>query len=150
VPVELVHLELPLEVRDHAEPLHDRFRVPLARELDDELAKHVDLDVRETADGVAQEVDAFFDREHGLLVRWDTDDSDDDAVEDARRARDHVDVPVRHRVVGAGADRGDHPYTVMRAAPYLRDVRCSSGRAGSTRASVSRTTTPSSASRTGR
>src|SRR5262247_132068 len=36
-PVELVHLELPLEVGDHAETFHDHLRVPLAGELDDEL-----------------------------------------------------------------------------------------------------------------
>ena len=41
-------------------------------------------------------------------------------------------------------------YTVIRAAPYLRLVRCGSGSSGSTRASVSTTTTPSSASTAGR
>src|SRR5262249_2035145 len=34
-PVELIHLELPLEVRDDAKPLDDRLRLPLAREIDD-------------------------------------------------------------------------------------------------------------------
>src|SRR4249919_3500286 len=37
VAVELVHLGLPLEVRDHAEALDDRLRLPAARELDHEL-----------------------------------------------------------------------------------------------------------------
>ena len=36
------------------------------------------------------------------------DHADDDAVEDPCRARDHVDVAVRDRVVRAGRDRGDH------------------------------------------
>src|SRR5712691_444164 len=49
MPVQLVHLELPLEVRDDAQPLDDRLRLPLARELDDELAKDVDLDVVDRA-----------------------------------------------------------------------------------------------------
>src|SRR5581483_10845443 len=145
VAVQLVHLELPLEVGDHAQPLHDRLRLPFARELDDELAEHVHLDVLELSDRVAEERHALVDREHRLLVGGAADDADDDTVEDAGGARDHVDVPVRDRVVRAWADRGDHPYTVTRAAPYTRDVRSSSGSAGSTRASVSTTTTPSSA-----
>ena len=153
MPVELVHLELPLEVRDHAQPLHDRLRVPPARELDDELAEDVDLDVRQMRERVAQELDALVDLEHRLLVVRLADDADDDAVEDAGGARDHVDVTVRHGVVRAWADRGDHsgaPYTVMRAWPYLRLVRCLSGSSGSMRTSVSTTSTPSSASTAGR
>src|SRR5205814_3548031 len=49
-PVELVHLELPLEVRDHAEALDDRLRVPSAREVDHELAEDVDLDIAEAGE----------------------------------------------------------------------------------------------------
>src|SRR4051794_18781873 len=41
VAVELVHLELPLEVRGDAEALDDRLRLPAARELDDELLEDV-------------------------------------------------------------------------------------------------------------
>src|SRR4051794_8259769 len=96
--VQLVHLELPFEVRDHAQALDDRLRVPFARELDDELPEDVDLDVVDRADRVPEEVDPLLDREHRLLVRRGTDDADDDAVEDACRAPDHVDVPVGHRV----------------------------------------------------
>src|SRR6185437_17492 len=144
VPVQLVHLELPLEVGDHAQPLHDRLGLPPVCELDDELAEDVDLDVVDPADRVTEEGDALVDREHRLLVRGTADDADDDAVEDAGRARDHVDVAVRHRVVRARADRGDHSaasYTVIRTEPYFRLVRSASGSAGSTRASVSTTTT---------
>src|SRR4051812_1867756 len=148
--VQLVHLELPLEVRDDAQPLHDRLRVPLLRELDDELAEDVDLDVVEVRQRAVQELDALVDREHRRLVTRFADDSDDDAVEDSRGSRDHIKVPVRHRVVRARADGRDHPYTVIRAAPYFRDVRCGSGSSGSMRASVSTTTTPPSERTPGR
>ena len=47
VTVQLVHLELPLEVGDHAQALDDHLRLPAARELDDELGEDVDLDVLE-------------------------------------------------------------------------------------------------------
>src|SRR6185436_17959664 len=45
--VEPVHLELPLEVRDHPEPLDHRPRAVLAGEVDDQLAEDVDHDVVE-------------------------------------------------------------------------------------------------------
>src|SRR4051812_4067717 len=45
VTVELIHLELPLEVRRDAQALHDRLRLPAAGEVDDELLEDVDLDV---------------------------------------------------------------------------------------------------------
>src|SRR5258708_40307802 len=64
VPVQLVHLELPLEVRDDPEALDDRLRIPLACELDDELSEDVDLDVVDRADGMPEELDALVDREH--------------------------------------------------------------------------------------
>ena len=108
MPVELVHLELPLEVRHHAQPLHDRLCLPPSREVDDQLAEDVDLDVREMRERVAQELDALLDLEHRLLVVRRADDADDDAVEDARCAADHVEMPVRHGVVRAGTDRSDH------------------------------------------
>src|SRR4051812_14621517 len=55
--VELVHLELPLEVRDDAQALDDRPRFPAAGEVDDELAEDVDLDVLdEPVERLAQEV----------------------------------------------------------------------------------------------
>src|SRR4030095_4078942 len=48
--VELVHLELPLEVGDHSQALHDRLSAPLLREVDHEYAEDVHLHV----------VDAFY------------------------------------------------------------------------------------------
>src|SRR5439155_13814269 len=115
VAVELVHLELPLEVRHDAQALHDRLRLPPVREVDDELAEDVDLDVGQVRKRGMQEVDALLDREHRLLVARLADDSHDDAIEDAGGASDHVDVTVRHRVVRAWADRSDHfSYTVTR------------------------------------
>src|ERR671925_1447241 len=50
--VQLVHLELPLEIRDHAQPLDDRLRLPAVCELDDELSKDIDLDVVEMSERV--------------------------------------------------------------------------------------------------
>ena len=118
VPVQVVHLELVLEVGDHAQALDDHLRVPAAGEVDDELLEHVDLDVRDARERVLDELDPHLDREQRRLVLRAADDADDDAVEDARRARDHVDVAVRDGVVGAGADRGDHgSNSVSRAAP---------------------------------
>src|SRR5205085_7444676 len=76
--VQLVHLELPLEVGDDAQPLDDHARVPLAREVDDELAEDVDLDVVEVAERVAQEVHPLVDGERRLLVARVADDADDD------------------------------------------------------------------------
>ena len=106
--VQLVHLELPLEVRDHAQALDDHLRVPPVREVDDELGEDVDLDVVEPGERLTQERDALVEREHRRLVLGIADDPDDDAVEDLGRALDHVDVPVRDGVLVAGVDRGDH------------------------------------------
>src|SRR5262249_38036254 len=151
--VELVHLELPFEVGDHAEALDDRLRVPLAREFDHELAEDVDLDVGEAGERVAEKLHALLDGEHRLLVLRRPHDADDDAVEDPGRAREEVDVAVRDRVVRAGRDGGDHcgaSKSVTRVWPYLRLVRTGSGSSGSVRASVSRTRSPSAAMSGGR
>src|SRR6516225_3621757 len=66
-PVQLVHLELVLEVRDHPQPLHDRLGIPAPGEIDDELAEDVDLDVVQV-ERLLQEPDALVDREHRRLV----------------------------------------------------------------------------------
>src|SRR4051812_1085713 len=146
-PVQLIHLELPLEVRDDAEPFHDCFRLPLPREVDNQRREDVALDVRQVDERLPQERDTFVEGEHRLLVVRIPDHADDDAVEDPRRPRDHVDVAVRDWVVRPRADRGDHSCanTVTRVPPYLRLERTASGNAGSVRASVSRTRRPSSA-----
>src|SRR5205823_7480169 len=152
-PVELVHLELPLEVRDHAQALDDRLRLPLARELDHQLGEDVDLDVLEPGEGFTEEADPFLQREHRLLVRRAADDADDDPVEDVGGAPDHVDVAVRDRVVRAWCDRRDHSCskTVTRVEPYLRLVRTARPWSpGSVRASDSNTSSPSSATTRGR
>ena len=116
--VQVVHLELPLEVRDHAQPLHHRLRVVLAREVDDELGEHVDEDVLAAGQRHLEELHALVYGEQRLLVQRIAHDPHDDAVEDARGAADDVDVTVRHRVVRAWADRRDHlEKTVMRAEP---------------------------------
>ncbi len=65
-----------------------------------------------------EEGDTLVEREHRLLVLWVADDADHDAVEDRRSPADHVDVPVRHGVIGTGVNRSDHASKrVMRAAP---------------------------------
>ena len=59
--VQVVHLELPLEVGDHAEPLHHRLRVVLPREVDDELGEDVDDDVLHPRERALEERDALLD-----------------------------------------------------------------------------------------
>ena len=83
--------------------------------------------------------------ERRLVVRI-ADDADDDPVEDPRRARDHVDVPVRDGVVRAGVDRGDHLLEqrkpcgpVLARGPFAQPG--TSG--GGSRPDVSQTSTPS-------
>src|SRR5215208_6913716 len=57
--VELVHLELVLEVGDHAQALDDHLGVPTASEDDDELLEDLHLDVRHGAHRVLHELDAL-------------------------------------------------------------------------------------------
>ena len=131
----------------------------LARELDDELGEHVDLDVRDVrrAERLFEERHTLLDGEHRPLVGGVADDADDDAVEDLCRAADDVDVPVRHRVVAARADGDDRravahgaSNTVSCVEPCRRVERTGSGSSGSTPAAVSYTTLPPSASTRGR
>jgi hypothetical protein len=60
-----------------------------------------------TVEGVSQEVDSLLHGEHRLLVLRVAHHADDDAVEDRCRARDDVEVAIRHRVVRPRADSGD-------------------------------------------
>ena len=118
----MVHLELPLEVGDHAQALDHRRRAPALRELDDELGKDVDLDVVLVAERLLEEADSLLDREQRLLVARLADDADDDSVEDLCRPPDDVEVAERDRVVAARADRGAqvawiHSNSVSRAEP---------------------------------
>src|SRR5919109_2791649 len=55
VPVQVVHLELPLEVGDGAQPFDHGLRAPPARELDDELREDLDLDVVMAVERVPEE-----------------------------------------------------------------------------------------------
>ena len=45
LPIELVHLELVLEVRDCPQPLHERPSTVFAGKIDEERIKDVDFDV---------------------------------------------------------------------------------------------------------
>ncbi len=100
-------------------PLTIVVRAPAAGEVDDQLGEDVHLDVAVLVQGVAEELDALLDGEHRPLVVRVADDADDDAVEDAGRALDHVQVAVRDGVVAAGTDRGRHSCSnsVRRAEP---------------------------------
>ena len=151
--VQLVHLELPLEVGDHPQALDDHLRLPAPGELDDELGEDVHLDVLEVDERLLQELDALLEAEHRRLVPRAADDADDDAVEDRRGARDHVDMAHRDRVVASWADSGDHAECskrVSRAEPYRREVRIGSGSCGSVLSPVSTTSRPPGASSLGR
>jgi hypothetical protein len=107
-----------LEVRDDTEALHHRLRLVLAGELDHELREDVHDHVVDPPERVLEERHSLLDREQRLLVGGVPDHTDDDAVEDRRRATDDVDVPVGDGVVRAGADCDDHrENTVMRAEP---------------------------------
>src|SRR5579862_7417248 len=126
--VELVHLEFPFEVRDNSQALDNHTGLPAPGEVDGELAEDVDLDVRRTHECLAQELDPLRHCEHRRLVVRIADDTDHEAVEDLGGTRDHVEMPVRDGIVGAGVDRGDHLVNrVSRAEPYTREVRTSSG-----------------------
>jgi len=148
MPVQLIHLELPLEIRDHTKALDDHLRLPAPREVDDELGEDVHLDIRQVGERLAQEADPLVEREHRRLVLRVADDADDDPVEDRGRTLDHVDVAERDRVVRAWIDRSDQDgcsKRVSRAEPYRREVRSASGSAGSVRELVSTTRSPSRA-----
>src|SRR5262245_31094639 len=106
-PVEMVHLELPLEVGDRAQPLDHRSGAVAAREVDDQLRELRDLDVTSVRQRVLDEANAVLDREHRRLVRWFAHDGDDDAVEDRGGTADDVQMAVRDRVVRARTDRHD-------------------------------------------
>src|SRR5205814_9251522 len=107
------------EIRDHAEALDDRLRLPPARKVDHELGEDVDLDVLQPVERLVQECDALVEGEHGLLVLRPADDADHEPVEDAGGPLNHVDVAVRDRVEGTWVDGCDHGCwnSVMRAAP---------------------------------
>jgi len=58
------------------------------------------------------------DREGRLLVMGLDDDADDDVIEHRRGTPDDVQVAVRHRVVAAGADRGDGMSRAHELSPF--------------------------------
>src|SRR5262245_136671 len=93
IPVQVVHLELPLEVRDGPEALDHGAGAEAAGELDHQVGEHLHLDVRDVGERLAQELDALLDGEHRRLVLRIPHDADDHALEDARGAADDVQVP---------------------------------------------------------
>src|SRR5918997_5029619 len=62
-PVELVHLELVLEVRDRPQALDDALGADLAREVDDEDVERLGADVAEVRRGAVDELEALLDAE---------------------------------------------------------------------------------------
>src|ERR671919_1422332 len=126
IPVQMVHLELPLEVGDRPQALHHRARAEAAGELDDELGEDLHLDVLGARERLPQEGDPLVHAEQGRLVLRVADDADDHALEDERGAADDVHVAVRDRVVAPRADARDRlgvahfsgpSKSVTRAAP---------------------------------
>ena len=108
LPVELIHLELVLEVGDRPQPLHDRVRAVLAREVDDQgVERSSPARWRDSALRRLDELDALLGAEQRLLLAHGlVDDRDDHVVEHLRRALDDVEVAERDRVVGPRAHRG--------------------------------------------
>src|SRR5438270_4968213 len=108
VPVELVHLEFVLEVRDSAQPLDDRAGADPPREVDHEDVERLDADVVQIGGRGLDEAHSFLGGEQGLaLAHGQIDDRDDDLVIQRRRPPDDVQVAVGDGVVGPRAYR-DH------------------------------------------
>ena len=98
------HLELVLEVAVGAEAAQDDAGADRAAEVDEHALHHADLDVAERARGLAGHLDALRAREEGAGLPLAGGDGEDDAVEDAARALDQVEVAERDRVERPGVD----------------------------------------------
>ena len=104
-PVHQGHLHLVLEVRDGAQAAHDHARLLDARVVDEQAAEGVHLDVRQVGEdlaGQSRSAPSTWKQRRLLDVH---EDRHDDALEQARAARDDVDVAVGQRVEGPGIDR---------------------------------------------
>src|SRR5271170_2614359 len=108
--VELVHLELVLEVRDRTQALDDRHRSHAPGELDHERRERLGADRRQVGDRALDEPHPLVDPEQRLvLAHRAVDHSHDDFVIHVRRTADHVEMPVRDRVIGPGT----HDYRLL-------------------------------------
>src|SRR5207244_8374946 len=90
--------------RERADPAHDEASRRGVREVDLQAVEARDLDVAVLRAGLTHELDAFVGGEDRLL-REVAADADDDAIEEARRPLDDVEMAVRGRVERAGVDR---------------------------------------------
>src|SRR4051812_26210792 len=109
--VHLRHLELVVEVRDCPEALHDRRRVVVAREVDQQALEELDRHVPEVRGLLVEHVLALLEREERLRLLRVADDRDDDMVEVARGPLDDVEVTEGDRVEGTRAECGGHGAT---------------------------------------
>ena len=152
--VEPVHLELPLEVRDHAEALHHRAGAVLGRSRRRSSLKTSTTTFSTSATACSRNATRSS-TEKVVCLCCGSRTTPTTTVEDRRSPADDVDVPERDEVEGPGVDGNDRRTghgrkSVSRAEPYRRDVTWSSGSVGSTRASVSTATRPEATTTSGR
>ena len=103
--IEVVHLELPLEIRNCAQAFHDDRCSMACRECRHQLGERVDIDIAEMGYGLLNERNPILNLEcHGLMPGI-ADDRNDHSVEDPCGALDDVDVSESDRVVRPWADR---------------------------------------------
>ena len=106
--VHLRHLELVVEVGDGPEALHDRGRVVVAREVDEQALEELDRDVAEVRGLLVEHVLALLEGEQRLRLLRVADDRDDDVVEVPRGPLDDVEMTEGDRVEGTRAECGGH------------------------------------------
>src|ERR1039457_2308430 len=101
-PVQLVHLQLVLEVRDRTQPLHDRLGSRLPRELDDEVAERLRAHTLQRGDRALDEGHPLVDPKQRLvLAHRAIHDSHDNFVVQDRSPANHIQMTVRDRVIRA-------------------------------------------------
>src|SRR5450756_161373 len=110
--VHVGHLELRLEVAHGPQPANHVARAQLAAGVYGQAGERTDVhavrEIRERLpDAGDDRSDAPVNVEHGCLLRVD-EDGDHDALEDAQRASEHVQVPERDGIERAGVDRDTH------------------------------------------
>src|SRR5215217_8146224 len=148
LPVQLVHLELVLEIRDRPQSLDDRLRAVLPGEVDEERIKGFYLHIAVFRQFSLDERDPLLGVEHGLTLAYGLIHHPHyDEVEHVRDAGDDVDVAVRDRVVRARDYRRSTvpgpvhvEWIAIRVSPYVRSTTSGMGRINGVRLSDSVTT----------
>ena len=101
------HLDFVLQVRDGPDASQDHGDFLGLREVHHEAAERLDLDVLEMGDLAPHHRQALLEREDAGLLGV-VADADEQAVEDAAGALDHVQMPDRRRVESAWIQCGAH------------------------------------------